>query len=141
MNVIIFLFALLSNNFQYVDLGHKTSLPNQAKVTIENNSVRTMTVKMMEQDYADGRLYQTKEILPYGRTIFYFDKTGTYFIKTKSVAHGRSPVCYKDDPFKVVNDDEGYSEITITYSITESKNPSVDGGAGEEISEKEFDKN
>ncbi|HMP32505.1 MAG TPA: hypothetical protein PKD85_23050, partial [Saprospiraceae bacterium] len=100
-----------------------------------------MTVKMMQQDYADGNLYQTKEISPYGSTTFYFNKTGTYFIKTRAIAKGRSAICYKDDPFKVVNDEEGYSEITITYSITESKNPSMSGGEGEVISEKEFEKN
>jgi hypothetical protein len=115
-----------------------TTLLSQANITIENNSKRTMTVKVMN-GYGSGVLYKTVTISPYGNSKIYFSESGYYFTKTKAVLSGRDPIYRKGEPFEVVNDSNGYSELTLTFSITESTIPTASGG--KQISKTEFDKN
>lgn len=50
---------------------------------------------------------------------------------------GKRPICRKGKPFRVVNENTGYSVIKLIFSIRETKVPQITGG--ETISESEFD--
>lgn len=108
----------------------------QATLTIENDSRRSMTVKVME-GYGRGSLHEQVTIPSYGSRVIRFYSTGHYFTKTKAVLKDRKTIYQKGEPFRVVNDDTGYSVMTLTYSIIETEVPTVTGG--KEISKAEFD--
>lgn len=112
-------------------------LSAQARLTIENNSLRQMTVKVMK-GYGDGHLYKTVIISPNSSSTVYFEHSGYYFTKTKAILGNKEPVYQKGQPFSVTNNSTGYSVMTLTFSITESTNPQVMGG--QRISKSEFDK-
>jgi hypothetical protein len=111
----------------------------QARLTIENNSMRTMTVKVMEGYNGKGTLHETVTIGPYGSETVYFSNSGYYFTKTKAVIKGKDPVYRKGKSFSVKNDETGYSVMTLTFSIKESTIPQATGGKA--ISKQEFDEN
>lgn len=115
-----------------------TILAQQANLTIENNSRRTMTVKIMKGT-GKGLLNNTVTIGANNKEIIYFSETGYYFTKTKAILNGREPVYQKGLPFKVINDDTGYSEMTLSFTIIESAVPKVTGG--KQITKTEFDQN
>jgi hypothetical protein len=110
----------------------------QARLIIENNSQRQMTVKVMNTSNGADTLHQTISIVPVGTQTVYFSETGDYFCKTMAVLSGRDPVYQKGEAFRVYNGRDGYSVITLTFSITESAVPQVLGG--KEISKREFDR-
>jgi len=110
----------------------------QATLTIENNSQRNMTVKVM-RGTTQGSLHKTVSIAPFGSATVNFYETGNYFTKTKAVLAGRDPIYQKGKSFHVTNDDTGYSVLTITYTIKESAVPQATGGTP--ISKTEFDQN
>jgi hypothetical protein len=83
-------------------------------------------------------LFEVIEISPYKSHTVYFQESGTYFAKTKATIKGKDPICKKSQNFKVVNDETGYSILTLTYTIKESKTPVSSGG--QTISNKEFEK-
>lgn len=111
----------------------------QARLTIENNSMRLMTVKVMEGYGGKGTLYETVTIGAYSSETVYFVESGYYFTKTKAVLKGKNPIFRKGQPFEVTNDSSGYSVLTLTFSITESTYPQATGG--KQISKTEFDQN
>lgn len=115
-----------------------SSVLAQARLTIENKSMRDMTVKVMKNE-GDSDLHQELSIAPYSTETVYFSSTGYYFCKTKAVIKGKTPIYQKGEPFRVVNDNTGYSVMTLTFSIKESKFPQITGG--KTISKAEFDKN
>lgn len=86
-----------------------------------------------------GSLHKTIVIGKNGSGTVYFSDSGNYYTKTKAVLDGREPVYQKGQPFKVVNDDTGYSVMTLTFSIKESTVPQVTGG--QQISRQEFEQN
>ena len=111
----------------------------QAKLTIENNSMRSMTVKVMQGYKGKGTLHETVTIGAYDSETVYFTESGSYFTKTKAVLKGKNPVFRKGQPFNVTNDETGYSVMTLTFSIKETSVPQATGG--KEISKTEFDQN
>jgi len=111
----------------------------QARLTIENNSSRQMTVKVMQGYGGKGVLHEIVTIGAYGSQTVYFSESGYYFTKTKAVLAGRDPVYRKGNPFEVTNNDTGYSVMTLTFSIKESAIPQATGGKS--ISKQEFDQN
>lgn len=114
-------------------------LSAQAQLTIENNSQRSMTVKVMKGYSDKGTLHETVTISSYGSKTIYFSESGYYFTKTKAVLNGKEPVYQKGQPFQVTNNSSGYSVMTLTFSIKESAVPQVTGG--KQISKAEFDQN
>ena len=126
------LFLLLLISLSYFTLNA------QARLTIENDSKRYMTVKVME-GYGSGSLYKSVTIGPYSSSTIYFSDSGYYFTKTKAALNGSDPVYRKGSPFKVTNDETGYSVMTLTFSIRESTVPQVTGG--KQISRSEFEMN
>jgi hypothetical protein len=111
----------------------------QARLTIQNNSMRSMTVKVMKGYSGKGSLYETATIGAYSNETIYFMESGYYFTKTKAVLKGKEPVYRRGQPFSVTNDETGYSVLTLTFSIKESTIPQATGGKS--ISKKEFDQN
>lgn len=127
--LILFYTLLLFASFQ---------LQAQAKLTVENNSQRSMAVKVMKGS-GKGTLHETVTISSYGSETIYFSESGQYFTKTKAVLKGKEPVYQKGKPFQVTNDERGYSVLTLTFSIKESSVPQLAGG--KQISKSEFDQN
>ena len=119
-------------------LSSQPSIYSQASLTIENNSGRYMTVKVMKGK-GKGVLHEIVKIPSYNSETVYFSESGTYFTKTKAVLRGSKPVCRKGESFWVTNDDTGYSVMTMTFTIRESRIPVATGGVT--ISEAEFDRN
>lgn len=115
-----------------------TKVQGQARLTVENNSQRNMTVKVM-RGTGKGILYKMVVISSYSSETIYFSESGQYFTKTKAVLKGKDPVYQKGQLFRVTNDDSGYSVMTLTFSITESSVPQITGGKN--ISKSEFDQN
>lgn len=113
-------------------------LQAQARLTVENNSQRSMTVKVMKGS-GKGTLHKTVTISSYGRETVYFSESGQYFTKTKAILKGKEPVYQKGQPFQVTNNQRGYSIMTLTFSIKESSVPQLSGGI--QISKSEFDQN
>jgi hypothetical protein len=114
-----------------------SNLNAQARLTIENNSQRQMTVKVMKKGGGPS-LFEVIEINSLKNHTVYFNESGTYFTKTKATIKGKDPICKKSQNFKVVNDETGYSILTLTYTIKESKTPVSSGG--QTISNIEFEK-
>lgn len=128
LTILLLLSFTLVSNISY----------SQANLTIENNSKRSMTVKVMKGT-GTGDLFETVTISPFGKSTVYFSESDYYFTKTKAVLSGKDPIYRKGEPFEVTNDSRGYSVLTLTFSITESSVPRATGG--KQISKSEFDKN
>lgn len=109
----------------------------QARIDIVNNSSRNMTVKVMKIDSNNGELFEKVFISPNGTKSVYFSQTGYYFTKTKAELFGKEPVYRKGELFNVYNGVDGYSVLTLTFTIKESSTPSISGGKS--ITKKEFD--
>jgi hypothetical protein len=124
----LFLFFSSNNN-----------LKAQARLTIENNSMRTMTVKIMQGLRKNGKLHEIIKIQPFGRETTYFPNSGYYYTKTKAILDGKNPVYRKGQPFEVKNDVSGYSILTLTFTIKETSIPQASGGIS--ISKSEYDEN
>lgn len=110
---------------------------SQAELTIENNSMRMMTIKVMRAYGASSSLFKQVDIAPNSSRTVYFNSGGTYFTKTKAVLSGKDPIYQKGQRFEVTNDRTGYSILTLTFTIKESQVPQTSGGA--KISKSEFD--
>jgi hypothetical protein len=74
------------------------------------------------------------EISPKGKQIIYFTETGRYFTKSQAVLINKDTTITndtlysKDKPFEVIADKKrGYSNITMKYSVKESKKPILEG--------------
>ncbi|TDG37552.1 hypothetical protein EZJ43_00190 [Pedobacter changchengzhani] len=111
----------------------------QARLTIENNSMRSMTVKVMKSFGTTGTLHETVTIGPYDTQVVGFSESGYYFTKTKAVLNGKDPVYRKGQSFEVTNNARSYSVLKLTFSIKESRIPQATGG--KQISKTEFDQN
>jgi hypothetical protein len=111
----------------------------QASLTIVNNSKRTMTVKVMRKYNSTSTKYQTITIAANSSSTVYFSESGTYFTKTKATLYGKDPIYKKGQSFSVTNDSSGYSELTLTFTVKESKTST--SSSGQTISQAEFDKN
>lgn len=111
----------------------------QARLTIENNSIRSMSVKIMKGYGGKGSLHEMVDIAAYSSETVYFYDSGYYFTKSKATLKGRDAIYRKGKPFSVTNDQSGYSVMTLTFSIKESTVPQVTGGKA--ISKAEFDEN
>ena len=117
----------------FFTLSFYTSTFAQARLEVVNNSERSLYVKIMEKG---GGLFAKMTVAPYSSETQYFEETGYYYLKTKGSKKGLRAVFKKGNAFKVHNGTDGYSVLTITYSIS--------GGVssdGREISEDEFNRN
>ena len=109
-------------------------MAQQASLTIINKSDRILTTKIIKGSEKKGTLYQTVAIAPKGKEIAYFVEPGRYFTKSmailmaKDTALKNDTIYSKGNPFDVIADNKrGYSNITVKFSIKESKKPILDG--------------
>lgn len=117
----------------------------QASLTIINKSNRSLSVKTMKGIGKKATLYKTDPVSPKGTIVIYFSETGRYFTKTQAVLLEKDTLYNdtlysKDNPFEVISDPKrGYSNITMTFRVKESKKPVLEGSAT--ITRKEYDDN
>jgi len=127
----LFFFLLLSAYSAYAYL-------HPAELRIKNTSQRHLTVKIMKQTSGNrGNKYTTVNISKQSNKTINISETGNYYLKTKAVFLGKDPVYKKGDPFKVYVGSDGYSVLTITFSIQESSLPNP--LSGKQISKSDFD--
>lgn len=117
----------------FISIGIKA----QATLKIVNDSERQMTVKIMKSNYYDASLFKTVRISAFSEETVRFYTSGYFFNKTKAEKRGRDPIFTKDDEYKVYYGTDGYSVMTLTYSIYESEEQS---SSGTSISEAEFNR-
>ncbi len=109
----------------------------QAELHINNNSDRTMDIKILRVlSGSSSVLFGKMHIAPQSKSINYFSTTGNYYLKVKASRLNRPDVYSKGDPFRVYVGSDGYDVLTITYSIEESTLNPMDG---ETISKAEFE--
>jgi hypothetical protein len=108
-----------------------------AELHIKNNSGRTMLIKIMNSN--TNRLYRTLRLSAYENVTEYFSETNKYYCKTEARKQGSESIYEKGKAFEVYVGRDGYSVLTITFSVSESNSPNVLGGS--RISKDEFDRN
>lgn len=117
----------------------------QASLTIVNKSNRSLSVKIMKGIGKKATLYKTDKVSPKGTQVIYFSETGRYFTKNQAVLLEKDTldndtIYSKDNPFEVISDPKrGYSNITMTFRVKESKKPVLEGSAA--ITRKEYNDN
>jgi len=115
------------------------AMAQQARLDIKNNSDRFMEIKVMQYSYTGELLYSKVSVAARQNESVYFPQTGNYFLKSKAIYQGKNPIYKKGNEFNVYVGDDGYSVLTITYSITESN--SFNPTEGKQISASEYEKN
>lgn len=113
------------------------SFAQNAELNVINKSGREMTVKIMNR--YTNTLHKSFEIAPYKQSTVYFAQTGQYYCKTEARIYGKDPVYQKGNAFKVYVGSDGYSVLTITFSVSEGSSANV--LEGNKISKSEFDRN
>jgi len=109
-------------------------MAQQASLTIMNKSDRYLTTKVIMGTEKKSTLYKTISISPKGKEVVYFVEAGRYFTKSmailmaKDTALRNDTIYSKGNPFDVIADKKrGYSNISIKFSVKESKKPVLDG--------------
>jgi hypothetical protein len=118
-------------------LSHTTF--SQAQLKIVNNSQRNLQIKIMTLNEGKSNLYKQLTINAQESKTVFFQESGLYFTKTKAILKGKTPVFEKGNPFKVYNGSDGYSVLTLTFSLIETKTSQM--LSGKQISQKEFEEN
>jgi len=125
--ILFFVFLLLhTDSFAYL---------HPAELHIENSSQRQLTVKIMTMS---GRKYNIVAIGSHSTKAINIHQTGNYYLKIKATYPNRRTVFKKGNQFEVYVGNDGYSVLTISFSIQESE--LSDPMSGEQISESEFDR-
>jgi hypothetical protein len=110
-----------------------------AELRIVNASQRALTVKVMKRGSGnEAAAYATVAVGGNANKTISIGETGHYYLKTKAQYSGKEPIYKKGDPFNVCVGSDGYSVLTITFSIQENSLP--DPMSGSQISKTEFDK-
>lgn len=111
----------------------------RAELHLVNNSARNLTIKVMQKNSpSTDTLYSILSVTPFGRATEYFAQTGNYYLKTAASLQEKEIIYEKGNPFQVYVGTDGYSVLTITFSITESN--VSDPLKGRRISKSEFDR-
>lgn len=109
-------------------------MSQQASLTIVNKSDRNLTTKIIKGSEKKGLLFKVVSIPAKGKETIYFAESGRYFTKCQAVLIAKDTLTDNDtifskgSPFEVISDKKrGYSNITITFKVKESKKPSSEG--------------
>lgn len=117
----------------------------QASLTIINKSNRQLTVKIMKGSEKKFTFYKSDHVAPNGKQTIYFTEPGRYFTKSQAILQikdtlMRDTLYSKGDPFIIISEKKrGYCNITMKYTVKESKKPIQDGVIA--ITRKEYDEN
>lgn len=125
---VIFLFLIVLPASSYAQL-------HPAELKIENKSERKMEIKVIELN-KNNKLTQVT-ISARNNVTIPIHETGKYYLKVKAIYPNREPIYSKGNPFEVYVGYDGYSVLTISYSVNES---SLDPLSGKTISKEEFEK-
>ena len=106
------------------------SFSQQASLTIINKSNRQMTTKILNGTEKKAIVFKTVIIAPKEKEIIYFSETGKFFTKTQAILVAKDTTSINDTlftkstPFSVIADKRrGYSNITIKFTVKESRKP------------------
>ncbi len=105
----------------------------QASLTIFNKSKRELTTKIMKGSEKKGSLHQTITIAPNEKQTVNFSETGQYFTKSQAILVKvdileNDTIYSKGTPFQIVADKKrGYSNMTMKFTVKESKKSTVEG--------------
>lgn len=120
----------------WISLFASTSWAENAQLILNNNSGRTMAIKVMRDN---GTLYSSGHNVAANSSLtIYIPNTGNYYLKIKAIHFSNPPVYTKGNPFKVYVGADGYSVLTITFSLKESRTPSP--LEGRSINKNDFEK-
>ena len=115
-------------------------LSQNATMTIKNKSDRYVHVKLMQGPERKAIVYKTDSVAPKGTLIFDVLETGLYFTKLRAILYDKKDpdkndtIYSKNRPMQLISDKKrGHSNVTIEFTIKESKNESMS------ISRKEYD--
>jgi hypothetical protein len=117
----------------------------QASITIINKSDRDLTIKIMRGSEKKFTFFVSDHVVPRGKQVIYFSEPGRYFTKSQAILETkdtlkRDTLYSKGNPFIVFADKKrGYSNITLKYSVKESKKPEQEGLIA--ITRKEYEEN
>ncbi len=118
----------------------------QATLTIVNKSERELTTKVMQGTEKKSTIHKTLTLAPKTEGKIYFSTTGRYFTKSMAVKFSTDTITQNDTiytkgaPFEVIADSKrGYSNITMKFTIKESKKPVAEGALP--ITRKEYEEN
>jgi hypothetical protein len=120
--LLIFLFAASFRLFS-----------QQASITIINKSDRDLTIKIMKGSEKKFTFFVSDHVGPRGKQVIYFSEPGRYFTKSQAILASkdtlmRDTLYSKGNPFMVIADKKrGYSNITMKYTVKESKKPVQEG--------------
>ena len=110
----------------------------RAELHLVNNSARSLTIKVMQKnDSTADTMYSILSVSPNGQASEYFAMSGSFYLKSAASLQDKDTIYEKGNPFQVYVGNDGYSVLTITYSITESNVPNPLNG--KRISKSEFD--
>jgi len=112
-------------------------------LTIVNKSERHMTTKVMKGTEKKSTLYGIVYINPKGQEIITISEKGRYFTKTMAILVNEDTlqndsIYSRGQPFEIVISNRGYNNITMTFTVKESKKPTVQGVIP--ITRKEYEK-
>ncbi|OFY98920.1 MAG: hypothetical protein A3K10_05710 [Bacteroidetes bacterium RIFCSPLOWO2_12_FULL_31_6] len=105
----------------------------QASLTIFNKSKRELTTKIMKGSEKKGSLHQNITIAPNEKQTVNFSETGQYFTKSQAILVKEDiiendTIYSKGAPFQIVADKKrGYSNMTMKFTVKESKKSTVEG--------------
>lgn len=126
--------------FILFSLSSKTLFSQNATMTIKNKSDRQINVKLMQGPERKATLYKTDSIAPKSTLVLDVYETGLYFTKLRAILYDKKDpskndtIYSKNRPMQLISDKKrGHSNVTIEFTIKESKNESVS------ITRKEFD--
>jgi hypothetical protein len=119
---------------------NKSLFSQNATMTIKNKSERQINVKLMQGPERKAVLYKTDSIAPKSTLVLDVYETGLYFTKLRAILYDKKnpskndTIYSKNRPIQLISDKKrGHSNVTIEFTIKESKNESVS------ITRKEFD--
>jgi PDZ domain-containing secreted protein len=119
---------------------YKSTFSQNATMTIKNKSDRYINVKLMQGPERNATIYKIDSIAPKSTLVFDVYETGLYFTKLRAILYDKKDpikndtIYSKNRPMKLISDKKrGHSDVTIEFTIKESKNESVS------ITRKEFD--
>lgn len=119
---------------------YKSTFSQNATMTIKNKSDRHINVKLMKGPERKAIVYKTDSIAPKSTLVFDVYETGLYFAKLRAILYDKKDpakndtIYSKNRPMQLTSDKKrGHSDVTIEFTIKESKNESVS------ITRKEFD--
>jgi hypothetical protein len=119
------------------------SFSQQASLTVVNKSNRYLTFKIMKGPEKKAVLFKTDSVAPKATQVVYFTETGFYFTKCQAVLQSKEDpkmndtLFSKERPFQVISDAKrGYSNITMKYTVKESKKSEPDNAVP--ITRKEY---